>query len=384
MLLKDRISISSERVYTDEGFLVVPAKIARSGIQHYLAAEMNVTDRDPKDIIKVYRPPEEVFSKDSLDSFSNRTVTDDHPPKLIDSKNFKKYVAGHSGPEVTQNGIYAETTLYITSDSAVKSVEEGKVEVSNGYTSDIEWVAGKIPETGESYDCIQRNIRGNHIALVAQGRCGPSCKISDKLPNLEENTMATVVISGISYEVADSALAQAITKQGVEVSDAKNELEKEKEDNLEFKKKKDAEEKAKEKEDQKEKDSMKAKMDHAIAASPTPEQIDLLVDNRTAVRDAAVKLSPDYDWKGKDCETVRKEIVLKLNPDLSLTDESAEYIKGRFDMMSAPNSISRTSIDAGLLSGGQSNGTVKLSMSDQARVNKATRDQARFDKKGSV
>ena len=70
MFLKDRLHIATKRTYTDEGFLSVPANISRVGIQNYTAAEMGLTDRDPTDIVRVYRPADEVFTDASLSSFS--------------------------------------------------------------------------------------------------------------------------------------------------------------------------------------------------------------------------------------------------------------------------------------------------------------------------
>ena len=139
MYIKDRINLTdSQRKYTDEGFLIVPARIARTGIQEYLAMEMGLEDRNPMDIIKVYRPKEEVFSDESLASFANKIMTDNHPSELVNADNAKKYQIGFSGPEVTVDGIYAKTMLYVTTSDAIKKIEQGKVELSNGYQSDIE------------------------------------------------------------------------------------------------------------------------------------------------------------------------------------------------------------------------------------------------------
>jgi len=48
---------------------------------------------------------------------------------------------------------------------------DGKVELSNGYTSEIEFKAGKTND-GFEYDAIQTDIKGNHIAIVDKARCG--------------------------------------------------------------------------------------------------------------------------------------------------------------------------------------------------------------------
>lgn len=327
MLIKDRLTIPSSRKYTDEGFLIVPAKISRTGIQEYYAIEMGLKDRDATDVIRVHRPESEVFSEDSLNSFSNKPVTNDHPPELVNSENAKKYSVGHSGPEVTRDGIYAETVLFVTDKMAIEQIESGKVELSNGYTSDIDWTPGVTSE-GEKYDAIQRNIKGNHIAIVKSGRCGSACRMSDTNPHSEGLNMPQVIIDGVSYEASEQVV-QAVAKLEQRVTDAEEEM-KEK-DNEAEKAKKDKDEA--EKEAKKTTDGLQAKLDDAVAKQPTPEMLDALVDNRIAVRDAAVKFDKDYDWKGKDCETIRKDIVSTHCKDVDIENVSVEYIKARFDAL---------------------------------------------------
>src|SRR5690606_34331493 len=45
----------------------------------------------------------------------------------------------------------------------------GMIEVSCGYDADIEEIDGKLTKV---------NIRGNHLAIVDEGRCGADCKIN--------------------------------------------------------------------------------------------------------------------------------------------------------------------------------------------------------------
>ena len=65
--VNDRASyaVQSSRVFTDEGFLCVPGRVSRTGIQQYLARELNL-DGDPNRIVNVYRPEDEVFKDESL------------------------------------------------------------------------------------------------------------------------------------------------------------------------------------------------------------------------------------------------------------------------------------------------------------------------------
>jgi hypothetical protein len=357
-LIKDRVNVSTQRAYTDEGFLIVSANIARTGIQEYFAFELGLTDRDPKEKVRVYRPADEVFDEISMASFANKTLTDDHPAVLVDSTNAKELSVGHSGPAITRDNIFLQATLHFTDATAIKNVEEGKVELSNGYTSDMEMVTGVTPD-GDQYDAIQRNIRGNHIALVDKGRCGPACKVSDHSPDNEDRPMPkAIVIDGVDFEVTDQ-VAQAVSKLQRRLTDMEEKAKTD--DEEEAKKKEDEEEEAKKKEDEMEEvkkdyrakvDTLQAKLDSALSSQPTPEQLDTLVDNRIATRDAAIKINPAFKFAGKDCETIRKEIVADACADIDIKTVSADYIRARFDglVSTAPASVSNNSIDAALAS----------------------------------
>tara|TARA_R110000851_G_scaffold96792_2_gene209926 strand:+ start:13579 stop:14730 length:1152 start_codon:yes stop_codon:yes gene_type:complete len=328
MLFTDRLKLNSQREYTDEGFLVVPSRIARTGIQEYLAAEMGLSDREPTDIIKVFRPEEEVFSETSLSSFASKPITNNHPSELVNPNNAKEVSVGFSGPEVTQDGMFAKTTLHITDATAIKNIESGKVELSNGYTCDIDWEKGVTPE-GVEYDAVQRNIKGNHIAIVERGRAGSSCRVADNLPTKGDNlAMAKITIDGVDFELSDQA-AQAVAKLQGRVSDAEKETS-EKEEEL---KKKEDEKEEELKKAQKSEDSLQAKLDEATSKIPTADSLDSLVASRTAMVDSALKIDPDFKWEGKDAEAIRKEIVLAKCPTVDGDSVSAEYIQARFDML---------------------------------------------------
>ena len=328
MFLKDRLDINSERKYTDEGFLVVPARISRIGIQEYLAGEMGVEDRQPDDIIRVYRPEEEVFSDLSLSSFSNKPVTNNHPPVLVNASNAKEYSVGHAGPTVTRDGCFAKSDLFIIDAKSIADIESGKAELSNGYTADIDWTPGVSPD-GEQYDAVQRNIKGNHIAIVERGRAGRDCRVADQLPNLGDITkMAKVTIDGVDYEVSDQA-AQAVGKLHQRLTDAEMSA-KEKED--EEKMKEDEMEEAK-KAAEKTTDSLKAKLDDAASKVPTADALDKLVAARTELVDKVRQILPEIEWKGKDNDSLMKEVVAAKCENVQMDSVSADYIQARFDIL---------------------------------------------------
>ena len=328
MFLADRLNITTERLYTDEGFLKVPARISRTGIQEYLAIEMGLTDRDPNDIIRVYRPEEEVFSDESLSSFANKPVTNNHPPELVTSANARQYSVGMSGPEVTRDGMFVATVLHVTDQASIDDIESGKAELSNGYLSDIDWTEGVTPD-GEQYDAVQRNIKGNHIAIVERGRAGTACRLADNLPtNGDEVTMAKITIDGVDFEVSDQA-AQAVGKLQKSLTDAEKESQKKAE---ELQAKEDEmEEKAKEA--KKSEDSLQAKVDDAVSKIPTAETMDKMVADRSALVASVLKVAPEVQWEGKDAATLRKEVVMLKRPNVQMDSVSDDYIQASFDML---------------------------------------------------
>ena len=75
-----------------EGYLLcLNVPVARSGTQEYLPRELGLPPvrGDPNELIPVERPPEEVFSKETIASFEGMPVTNDHPHDGVDYFNLK-------------------------------------------------------------------------------------------------------------------------------------------------------------------------------------------------------------------------------------------------------------------------------------------------------
>lgn len=206
MLIHDTATAAA-RAVTPEGFLRVRARIGRSGIHLYRAAELGApAGFAPVDTVRVYRGPDEVFGSESMASFAAKPVTDGHPPAMVDASNWKRYAVGQSGPEVTRDGDHLATDLLITDGEAVKRVEVG-AQLSNGYLADFDFTPGTTPD-GEPYDATQSNIRGNHIALVDAGRCGDSCRIGDADGTVCGcgSALTSVTVDGVTIEVTTGSV----------------------------------------------------------------------------------------------------------------------------------------------------------------------------------
>lgn len=172
-------TISPNQLETDEGFLIcrnVP--IARTGTQEYLASEIGL---DGDKVIKVIRPEEEVFSDATIASFEGKPVTDDHPSELVDTQTATIYGKGHA--QNVRRGAgewkdYLVGDLFVQDESLIEKIQHGKREVSCGYTVDYD-------DNGDG-TYTQRNIRGNHIAIVDEGRAGHKAAIMDSNKKVTE------------------------------------------------------------------------------------------------------------------------------------------------------------------------------------------------------
>lgn len=165
-----------------EGYLICKGvPIARTGSQVYLAQELNL-DGDPNKEIPVYRPEEEVFSKATIASFEGMPVTDDHPEDGVDVDNISYLQKGHAqnirrGTGDEQNMLIAD--LIITDQTVIDEImNDGKREISCGYEYELS------EEDGKYY---QRQIRGNHVAIVDRGRAGHRVCIKDSAPIIERS-----------------------------------------------------------------------------------------------------------------------------------------------------------------------------------------------------
>ncbi len=203
---------------TADGYAVMECPVARSGIQEYLAAEMGPAfkDRNPRDVIRVYRPDDVIFGDASLQGYAHKPLTNDHPPEQVTADNWKKYAIGHTGDEVTVREKRVRVPMLMADGDAISAVEAGKREWSAGYSVSFDVQSGTTPD-GQAYDAIVTGQKINHIALVDRGRAGPDCRIGDKHSAsddaLQENRqMAEVKMQdgSIPFAVADETAAAVV------------------------------------------------------------------------------------------------------------------------------------------------------------------------------
>ena len=165
-------TISPHQLETGDGFLIcrnVP--IARTGKQEYLGTEV---DKPERPTVTVIRPEEEVFSDAAIASFEGKPFTDDHPPVMLTPENAGQYEKGHVQNVRRGTGDFdgfVVADIHVHDAATISAIQNGKRQISCGYECEY--------EENPDGTLTQKNIRGNHVALVDVGRAGTKAAIMD-------------------------------------------------------------------------------------------------------------------------------------------------------------------------------------------------------------
>lgn len=137
---------------------------------------------DPNRIVKVFRPESAVSSLEAIESFKDIPLINDH--EMLsgfdgDDENTAPEEYGVDG--VMTGNVYYEAPwmrgdLKVFSRSMQQALRKGKKCLSLGYDCDFEEAPGTWQ--GQAYELVQVNMRGNHIALVDDGRV-PGARVLD-------------------------------------------------------------------------------------------------------------------------------------------------------------------------------------------------------------
>jgi hypothetical protein len=330
--------------FTDEGYLRVKARIARTGIQSYTDANGGIRLE--------YRPEEEVAANAALDSFREKCVTKEHPPVLLDASNTKDYAIGFTSADVSYSEGFVESTLTVTDKETIDDIMRGNVrEVSCGYKVDYSPEPG-ITSDGQHYDGIQRNIRGNHVAIVNRARGGAQVRlmldsadaaVNDLITHSQGAVMsANIAFDGVSFE-ADPALAAAISAERDDAKGSYAEMKRQYEDAMAEASKMKEEMDAMEKEMKGKCDSAEGRADALSEENAALKSdleaakqvnVDSIVEERIALIDKArPSLDSAFDFTGKSVREIMEASIKAVRSDADLSDRSDDYVTAMFDTL---------------------------------------------------
>lgn len=305
---------SARRRRSEDGALIVPGRLARVGIQTY--------DQGGGKQLREYRPAAEVFDDAAIASFDGLTITDLHPASgMVTPDSFRELSRGHvQAPR--QDGDWLAVDFYIKDAETIRAVEAGdREELSAGYLAHLDMTPG-TDSNGAHYDAVQRDIRGNHAALLpaGQARAGRHARLLDSTnnempPTGREKTMDEfeITLGGITYTVSgDAAAKQAIDQYMADASGWKSAADQEKARADEAEQKAD-------------------RAEQALADAVDPSRIEEAAHKRAELVAHARKVARDdsLDSTGTDREIMVR--ALDAAGVDSIGAKSDDYITARFD-----------------------------------------------------
>lgn len=172
----------SQRATDENGFLHVGAShITKATVNPYYGREIpgwQEAGLDPETVYYGLRDPEELQA--SLETWAGLPLHIEHH---IDSAEEPQKLTrvGAVGTGAVWNPPYVDAPLTVWDRVAIDAIEDGSFrELSCAYRYDPDFTPGSYE--GIPYDFIMRNIRGNHVALVEEGRAGPDVVVADSHP----------------------------------------------------------------------------------------------------------------------------------------------------------------------------------------------------------
>lgn len=185
MNLTEHIALDSASVRHKDanGYLHIDSShISKEQVAGYYGAEIGPVegaDIKPDVIYYGYRPGAEL--ERAAGTFNGIPVLFEHHDEGAENP-CKEFRVGSTGTDAAYNAPYLDNSLHITDSVAIAAIESGEYrELSCAYGFVMDWTEGEF--NGQKYDFVMRDIQGNHVALVNEGRAGHDVRVADAAPN---------------------------------------------------------------------------------------------------------------------------------------------------------------------------------------------------------
>jgi hypothetical protein len=191
MLIQDKYAFdkASARSLDSNGYMhVAVSNLTKEQVVPYMGDSIpgyKELGLQPDKVYQIYRPAEEI--EKAAETFNGLPLMLDH--WAMDAANIPKdKVVGSLGTDAKWAAPYLTNSLIVTDANAIKAIEDGSyAELSASYACDIDMTGGVFD--GKTYDGVMRNIKGNHVALVPEGRAGHDVKVADSAMGGGEHEM---------------------------------------------------------------------------------------------------------------------------------------------------------------------------------------------------
>lgn len=167
----------------ENGYVTFPGTLlSRAGVFPYLGREIDPAGKmglSPDAAYNVYRPESELNNPETIESFKLSPWFPRHEMAGDDFTAAEEIgVQGTTGQDVQYiEGKGLAGTVKVFGTKLKAAIRAGLRELSCGFRCSWEVVSGTTPD-GVKYDVVQRNIRGNHLASVDEGRMGSQFSVA--------------------------------------------------------------------------------------------------------------------------------------------------------------------------------------------------------------
>ena len=161
---------------------VAESRISKANVCPYRGNEIpgwKELGLDPERIYRLYRDPDEL--RKGASSFDGKPLLIRHI--AVDAgEPQQSSVVGSIGKCTYEHPYLVSRPLTVWTQEAIDLIEsEEQRELSSAYRYDALMVPGNAD--GQAYDGRMINIRGNHVAIVSEGRAGPDVHVADESPD---------------------------------------------------------------------------------------------------------------------------------------------------------------------------------------------------------
>lgn len=175
----DRASVRT--VDRDGRLHVALSNISKATVDPYFGNEIPgyvELGLSPSKIYKLLRDPGEL--QKAAATFNNLPILSKHIPVTANAPQ-KGFVIGSTGTDADFKSPFLQNSAVIWDATEIKQINaKTKKDWSCGYYYTPDMTPGNF--NGLPYDGVMRDIVGNHVALVDQGRAGPDVMVGDAMP----------------------------------------------------------------------------------------------------------------------------------------------------------------------------------------------------------
>jgi len=169
------------RIDTDGHLFVDKNRISAARVNQYYGREVADWQRlglQANKLYRLYRHPDEL--RRAASTFHGKPLLIDH--EVVNANEPAQDRVAGAVNNVRFESPYLLADLVVWRADAIDLIKSGmQRQLSCGYRYDADMRAGITPQC-EAYDGVMRNIVGNHVALVRQGRVGPDVQVADSAP----------------------------------------------------------------------------------------------------------------------------------------------------------------------------------------------------------